>query len=129
MRRQRPDPAKFDLTHPCPHCGYKIKPSELIHVDGENIKCPQCQKISAYGKKAGASERRKLDEGVYYSPPGTLHYNVFHKGGFLQPGVTARGFRGLSPADIDWIYIVEEKRRATQQEIKKLSSGRAGRTK
>lgn len=28
MRRQRVDPTSFDLTHPCPACGYKIPPTK-----------------------------------------------------------------------------------------------------
>jgi len=34
--------------------------------------------------------------------------------------VTVRGFEGLSPKDIEWVWIVEEKRRAAPDEIKKL---------
>jgi DNA-directed RNA polymerase subunit RPC12/RpoP len=49
MRRTRTDPTKFDLTHPCPHCGYKIPPRELLHIDGEHIRCPKCGKDSVYG--------------------------------------------------------------------------------
>lgn len=48
MPRKRSDPLSFDLTHQCPLCGYKIPPSELIHVDGENILCPACWKESPY---------------------------------------------------------------------------------
>jgi hypothetical protein len=48
MRRARPDPRTFDLTHTCPLCGYKIKPSELLHIDGERILCPSCKQPSVY---------------------------------------------------------------------------------
>jgi predicted RNA-binding Zn-ribbon protein involved in translation (DUF1610 family) len=48
MRRKRSDPHSFDLTHPCPLCGYKISPSELIRTDGVNILCPACRKESPY---------------------------------------------------------------------------------
>jgi predicted RNA-binding Zn-ribbon protein involved in translation (DUF1610 family) len=42
MRRQKVDPKAFDLTCPCPGCGYKIPPAEILRVDGENIRCPKC---------------------------------------------------------------------------------------
>jgi hypothetical protein len=41
MRCNRLDPKSFDLTCPCPGCGYKIPPAELLHVDGINVRCPQ----------------------------------------------------------------------------------------
>lgn len=56
---------------------------------------------------------RRLDQDVYYQPPGTLHYNVHLKGGALNNRVTVRGFEGLQPQQIDWVWIVEEQRRAT----------------
>lgn len=49
MRRKRSDPKTFDLTHPCPLCGYKIPPSELIHTNGEHVRCPKCGQESGYG--------------------------------------------------------------------------------
>jgi hypothetical protein len=30
MPKRRTDPASFDLAHPCPDCGYKILPSEIM---------------------------------------------------------------------------------------------------
>jgi predicted RNA-binding Zn-ribbon protein involved in translation (DUF1610 family) len=51
MRRKRPDIKKYDFTFPCQHCGYKIPPRELLHVDGEHIKCPKCGQLSVYGRK------------------------------------------------------------------------------
>ena len=51
MRRAKPDPTKFDLTFPCPECGYRIKPSELLRVDGEKVRCPACKKDVLYGTK------------------------------------------------------------------------------
>ncbi len=32
----------FDLSIPCPSCGYKIQPSELLRVTSHIIKCPKC---------------------------------------------------------------------------------------
>jgi ribosomal protein S27E len=45
------DPKSFYLTHPCPNCGYETPPSQILHVDGEHIKCPNCEQLSVYGKK------------------------------------------------------------------------------
>lgn len=63
---------------------------------------------------------RKLDQDVFYQSPGTLHYNIGMKGGGLANRVTMRGFEGLRPAEIDWVWIVEKNRRATLDEIKTL---------
>jgi hypothetical protein len=63
---------------------------------------------------------RKPDQDGYYCAPGTCHYNVHFKGGVLRNRVTARDFGGLPHANIDWVWIVEEKRRATPDEIRKL---------
>jgi DNA-directed RNA polymerase subunit RPC12/RpoP len=44
MRRSRSyDPTKFDLSTPCPECGYRIPPSELMRLDNERMRCPECQ--------------------------------------------------------------------------------------
>jgi len=49
MRRgRRVDPRSFDLTHPCPACGYKIPPAELLRVDGIKIRCPKCGAETPY---------------------------------------------------------------------------------
>jgi hypothetical protein len=66
---------------------------------------------------------RKPDPDGYYCPPGTCHYNIHFKGGVLRNRVTVRGFEGLPPANIEWVWIVEEKRRATPDEIRKLCKG------
>ena len=36
---RRVDPKSFDLTTSCPECGYKIPPAEILHIDGEHIRC------------------------------------------------------------------------------------------
>jgi predicted Zn finger-like uncharacterized protein len=46
--RFRPDITKYDLTFSCPECGYKIKPSEILRVDGERVRCPACKKDVLY---------------------------------------------------------------------------------
>ena len=73
-----------------------------------------------------AAMPRKQDHDMY-SLLGALHYNIQLKGGALNNRVTARGFEGPRPADIEWVWIVEEKRRATPDEIRKLCKGGARR--
>jgi hypothetical protein len=68
----------------------------------------------------GATMPRKLDQDMFHESLGTLHYNIQCKGGGLVNRVTVRGFEGLKPGDIEWVWIVEERRRATLDEIKKL---------
>ena len=55
-----------------------------------------------------------------FEPRSTVHYNVHFKSGSLQKRVLEREIRGLRPVDIDWIWIVELRRRATQEEILKM---------
>jgi len=33
---------RFDLSLPCPVCGYKIQPNELVRLASHIIKCPHC---------------------------------------------------------------------------------------
>jgi hypothetical protein len=63
---------------------------------------------------------RKLDQHTFYRSPGTPLYNVCFKGGALQGRTTVSGFEGLRPEQIDWVWIVDEMRRATPEEIQKL---------
>ncbi|MBS1803537.1 MAG: hypothetical protein JST28_09220 [Acidobacteria bacterium] len=49
--RRKIDIKSFDLTFPCIHCGYKIPPSEILHIDGIHVRCPKCGKDSEYGTK------------------------------------------------------------------------------
>jgi uncharacterized Zn finger protein len=32
----------FDFSVPCPSCGYKIQPNELVLVVAQTIKCSKC---------------------------------------------------------------------------------------
>jgi uncharacterized Zn finger protein len=32
----------FDFTLPCPTCGHKIQPNELVRLASHMIKCPKC---------------------------------------------------------------------------------------
>lgn len=63
---------------------------------------------------------RKLDQDVFYIPPGTPLFNICFKGGALQGRTTVRAFEGLRPEQIDWVWMVAEMRRATPGEIQKL---------
>ena len=48
MKRTRPDPKTLDLTYPLPaHGGYR----ELMHSDGEHLRCPKCEKESVYAAR------------------------------------------------------------------------------
>jgi len=49
-----------------------------------------------------------------------LHYNVHFKDRSLANRVTKRALCGLRPVDIDWVWDVENRRRATPQEVQKL---------
>ena len=54
LRRKRPNPTKkSDLAYTCPHCGYRIHPSEILLTDGEHILCPACVKESVYAPTKG----------------------------------------------------------------------------
>jgi hypothetical protein len=66
----------------------------------------------------------ELDRGIFYVPPGTPHYNIRLKTGLLLSRSTERAFQGLAMAEIDWVWIVDEKRRATADEIRRLCGGK-----
>jgi hypothetical protein len=57
---------------------------------------------------------------LYHEPKGTLHYNIRFKSGGLLTRLVASEICGLKPREIEWIYLVEKKRNATPDEIKKL---------
>jgi hypothetical protein len=57
---------------------------------------------------------------LYYKPRGAQLYNVHFKDGRLANRVTERALCGLSPVDIDWVWDVEHRRRATPHEVRKL---------
>ena len=58
-------------------------------------------------------------EDLYYK---ASHFNLKYKSGALLNRITARDICGIRPADIEWIWIVEEKRNATPDEIRELCS-------
>ena len=47
-------------------------------------------------------------------------YNVMFKAGGMRNRVKEHSLCGLHPPDIEWVWIVEEKRNATPEEIRKL---------
>jgi hypothetical protein len=61
---------------------------------------------------------------LYYPPKGTVHYNVKFKSGGRLNRLEAIEVRGLKPREIEWIYLVEEKRNATPEEVRKLCKGK-----
>jgi hypothetical protein len=62
----------------------------------------------------------RMDEDLYYPAPGTLHYNVRYVGGGLHSRATAHSFKVLTPESIEWVWIIEEHRRATPEEVANL---------
>lgn len=57
---------------------------------------------------------------LYYKP---VHYNVCFKSGTMQNRVTEHALCGIQPEDIDFVWVVEEQRKATPEEIRKLCKG------
>ena len=72
MRRTRTDPKSFDLTHPCPVCGYKIPPAEILHIDGTHICCPRCKSETEY-------PAQKSLGGRFRKGPSQLFLCCFHR--------------------------------------------------
>jgi hypothetical protein len=57
---RRIDRKTFDLTRPCPECGYRIPPNELLRIDGERMRRPACERdvlVPTNGKSVRASRR------------------------------------------------------------------------
>ena len=65
----------------------------------------------------------EIDNEGFYEPPGSEHYNIQLVGGGLLSRVTVRCFADLRPDMIEWVWMVEAKRRATPEEIQKLCAG------
>ena len=49
---------------------------------------------------------------MYYHPPGTTCYDVQYKSGALENGVTETEICDRRPADIRWLWVVEQNRYA-----------------
>jgi hypothetical protein len=56
-------------------------------------------------------------EDLYYK---AAHYNLRYKTGALLNRLTALDVCGIRPQDIEWIWIVEQDRYATPEEIREL---------
>jgi hypothetical protein len=56
-------------------------------------------------------------EDLYYK---AAHYNLKYKTGAMLNRITAHDVCGIRPQDIEWVWIVEEKRNATPEEIRNL---------
>jgi hypothetical protein len=56
-------------------------------------------------------------EDLYYK---SAHYNLKYKTGALLNRVTVHDLSGIRPQDIEWIWIVEQDRYATAEEIREL---------
>jgi hypothetical protein len=63
------------------------------------------------------------DGGLFYRHPGSFRFNVRFKNGTLDTRVVAAYIEGRKPAEIDWIWILEARRKATPEEVKKLCAG------
>ena len=57
-------------------------------------------------------------EDVYFN---ATHYNLKFKTGAVLNRITAHDICGIRPQEIEWIWIAEEKRNATPEEIRELS--------
>jgi hypothetical protein len=68
-------------------------------------------------ERAKRLQRKAMVKDHYYQ---SMHYNLKYKNGGLLNRVTARDICGIRPQDIEWIWIVEEKRNATPEEIREL---------
>ena len=55
---------------------------------------------------------------LYHEPKGALYLNVRFKSGGLLNRLLAREVCGLKPAEIEWVYLVEQRRNATPEEIR-----------
>ena len=62
----------------------------------------------------------KFDENLFCEQSRSRSYNIHLKGGGMHSRVTIRSFEGLRPADIEWVWILEIRRRATPKEIQLL---------
>jgi hypothetical protein len=57
---------------------------------------------------------------IRYEPIDSIRFNVKFKSGGLLTRLVADEVCGLRPAEIEWVYLVEQRRNATPEEIKAL---------
>jgi hypothetical protein len=62
--------------------------------------------------------------GLYYEPKGTVHFNVLFRASALGNRLQARDLKGWLSSEIEWIWIVEQRRRAAPHEIRQLCGGK-----
>jgi hypothetical protein len=67
---------------------------------------------------------REHDASLFYRHAGSYRFNVKYKSGGLDNHVRANYLQGCRVKDIDFIWIVEEGRKATPEEIKQLRAGK-----
>jgi hypothetical protein len=68
-------------------------------------------------RTAEENRNNAIVEDLYYR---AAHYDLKYKSGALLNRITAHDMLGIPPQDVEWIWIVEEKRYATPDEIKEL---------
>jgi len=61
---------------------------------------------------------------TYFEPKGTLHYNVRTKSGELLNRMTACQLETLPASVVDWIYVPEQGRHCTLEEILALCASK-----
>jgi hypothetical protein len=57
-RNRRVDPKSFELTTECPDCHYKVPPAELMLLDSDHMRCPNCKQdvlLSTKGSHMGTA--------------------------------------------------------------------------
>ena len=57
-------------------------------------------------------------------PTAPPHFNVRFVGGPLRNKVSKRDFVGRDPKTIEWVYLIQGKRRVTDKEIALLCAGK-----
>ena len=66
----------------------------------------------------------ELDQDSFRELSKSRYFNIHLKSGGLYNQVTIRSFEGLKPADIEWVWIWDIRRRATAKEIQLLCETR-----
>ena len=63
---------------------------------------------------------RENDGDLYYRQKGSYRFNVRFKAGVIESHVTAKWMIGCRPEDIDFVWIIEEARKANPEEVEQL---------
>ena len=52
----RQDASRLHNATPCPECGYKVSPNEMMRLDFERMRCPSCCKdVVIQNKSSGGT--------------------------------------------------------------------------